>query len=98
MADNNENIIDLDDEENIVELEDENGVTTRFELLDYIVHNEEEFIVLVPADEDADEVTILKVEPINDEMENYVPIEDNDLLQEIFEIFKQRNDDIFDFD
>lgn len=98
MADNNENIIDLDEEENIIELEDENGVSTRFELLDYIVHGGGEYIVLVPADEEADEVTILKVEPINDEMENYVPIEDNDLLQEIFEVFKQRNDDIFDFD
>ncbi len=98
MTDNDENIVDLDEEENIIVLEDEDGNETEFELLDYIVHNGGEYIVLVPAHEDADEVTILRVEPIDDESENYVPIEDEATLLEIFEVFKQRNDDIFDFD
>ena len=57
----------------------------------YLVEYEgEEYIVLIENDEDADEVVILKINPIDDNTEEYVSIDDEDLLQKLFDIFKKK--------
>lgn len=86
--------------DNIVVLNDEHGNEVEFEYLDLIEHNEETYVVLLPADEEADEVVILKCEESEDDPdeESYCSVEDQDLLNEIFEIFKEKNKDNFDFD
>lgn len=86
--------------DNIVVLNDEHGNEVEFEYLDLIEHNEETYVVLLPADEEADEVVILKCEESEDDSdeESYCSVEDQDLLNEIFEIFKEKNKDNFDFD
>lgn len=96
MSDEN-NVMDLDDESNIIELEDEDGQKVEFELLDYIEYRGGEYIVLLPMDDDST-VIILKVEPIDEETENYVPIEDEALVNKLYEMFKERNADLFDFE
>ena len=42
------------DEENIIVLNDEDGKEVRFEFLDLIELDDEEYVVLLPADEDSD--------------------------------------------
>ena len=86
--------------DNIVVLNDANGNELEFEYLDLIEHNEETYVVLLPVDEEADEVVILRCEESDDDSdeENYRSVEDQDLLNEIFEIFKEKNKDNFDFD
>lgn len=86
--------------DNIVVLNDEHGNEVEFEYLDLIEHNEETYVVLLPADEEADEVVILRCEESEDDPdeESYCSVEDQDLLNEIFEIFKEKNKDNFDFD
>ncbi len=65
-----------------------------------IEHNEETYVELSPADEEADEVVILKCEESDDDSdeENYRSVDDEALLNELFEIFKEKNADKFDFD
>ena len=86
--------------DNIVVLNDEHGNEIEFEYLDLIEHNEETYVVLLPVDEEADEVVILRCEESEDDSdeENYRSVDDEALLNELFEIFKEKNADKFDFD
>ena len=90
--------------DNIVILNDENGNEVRFEFLDLVELDDEEYVVLLPVteegEEDEGEVVILKVEDNDDEEseeESYVSIEDEDTLNKVFEIFKEKFKDDFDF-
>ena len=61
-----------------------------FEFLDVVEYEGEEYIVLIENDEDADEVVILKINPIDEETEEYVSIDDDALLDTVFEKFKKK--------
>ena len=57
-------------------------------------------MVLLPNDEDdeAGEVVILKLEDTDSEdEESYVSVEDEDVLQAVFDIFKEKFKDEFNF-
>ncbi len=93
--DNNVNNFDL---ENIIVLNDENGNEEPFEFLDLIEYKNEEYVVLLPADDEADQVLILKLEESEDsDTEAYVSVDDDDVLQAVFEIFKRKFADEFNF-
>ena len=47
--------------------------------------------------EDNDEVIVLKIENLDDENENYVGVEDEAVLDAVFNIFKDRYKDEFTF-
>ena len=96
MENNNE--ILNEEEQNILTLTDENGVETEFEYLDCITYNEIEYLVLIPADEAADEIVILEVQPVDEENENYIAVESEDILDAVYEIFKSRYSDILTFE
>ena len=87
--------------DNIIVLNDENGNEVKFEFLDLIEYDGEEYIILLPTEEgeDNDEVVILKVEDAEDdpEMETYVSVEDEARLNAVFEMFKEKFKDEFIF-
>ena len=88
--------------DNLVVLNDENGEEVHFEFLDLIEYEGEEYVVLLPAEEDTDEeageVVILKVEDTEDEEEDsYVSVDDEETLNAVFEIFKDKFKDEFNF-
>ena len=90
--------------DNIVILNDEEGNEVKFEFLDLIELDEEEYVVLLPITEEGDEeegeVVILKVEDTDEEEtdeESYVSVEDEEVLNKVFEIFKEKFKDDFDF-
>ena len=90
------------DEENIIVLNDEDGKEVRFEFLDLIELDDEEYVVLLPADEETDEpgeVVILKVEDTDSDSdeESYVGVEDEEVLNRVFQAFKDKFKDEFDF-
>ena len=89
-----ENIEDLS---NIIVLNDENGDEVEFEFLDLIEYKGDEYVVLLPLEDDDDQVVILKVEPIDEENESYCSVDDDDILMEVFEIFKEKFKDEFNF-
>lgn len=90
--------------DNIVTLNDENGNEVKFEFLDLVELDEEEYVVLLPitevGEEEEGEVVILKIEDNDDEEaeeESYVSVEDEEVLNKVFEIFKEKFKDDFDF-
>lgn len=90
--------------DNIVILNDEEGNEVKFEFLDLVELDEEEYVVLLPVTEEGEEeegeVVILKVEDNDDEdsdEESYVSIDDEEILNKVFEIFKEKFKDDFNF-
>ena len=87
-----------EEEVELLTLTDENGVDVDFEYLDSIDYEGKEYIVLLPADENDTEVVILEVEPVDEENENYLSVKDEDTLQAVYAIFKDRFKDILTFE
>ena len=92
------NEMDMENEGTLITLEDEEGNEVEFEFLDIVEYDGEEYIVLIENDEDADEVVILKINPVDEETEEYVSIEDEDLLDKLFDIFKKKYDGEINFE
>ena len=84
--------------DNIVTLNDEFGNEVQFEFLDLVEYNGEEYVVLLPADDEDGEVVILKVEALDDDKDSYTSVEDEDILMAVFQIFKNKFKDEFDFE
>lgn len=100
--DPNVNEIPEEELDNIIELNDEEGNKIQFEFLDLIEYENEEYVVLLPVaeetEEEAEEVVILKLEDTdNEEEESYVSVDDEDVLNAVFEIFKNKFQDEFNF-
>ena len=89
---------------NIIILNDENGNEVQFEFLDLIEYESEEYVVLLPVmeeddDEDDGEVVILKVDDSDEDSdeESYVSVDNEETLTAVFEIFKDKFKDEFNF-
>jgi len=87
-----------EEESSIITLTDENGVDTEFEYLDCIDYEGKEYLCLIPAQEDAAEIVILEVEPVDEENENYISVEDEAVLNAVYAIFKDRFKDVLTFE
>lgn len=98
---NDEEMNGFDEEiDNIIVLNDENGNEVQFEFLDLIEYESEEYVVLLPVDEEEaeGEVVILKLEDTeNEDEESYVSVDDENVLTAVFEIFKDKFKDEFNF-
>lgn len=95
-----ENVEEGEELDNIVVLNDEEGNEVEFEFLDLIEYEGEEYVVLLPNDEDEEtgEVLILKLEDTDSEdEESYVSVDDEEVLNKVFEIFKEKFKDEFNF-
>lgn len=96
---NNEDFMEEEYEAEIISLEDDLGNEKDFEFLDTVEYDGDEYIILLPVEEEEqNEVMILRIESIDDETENYVGIDDEDTLQKVFDIFKERYKDDYDFE
>lgn len=88
---------------NIIVLNDENGNEVQFEFLDLIEYDSEEYVVLLPVleegQEDDGEVVILKVDDSDEESdeESYISVDDEGTLTAVFEIFKEKFKEEFNF-
>ena len=94
----NENLIPEEEEVNILTLTDENGQDVDFEYLDCIEYQDKEYLVLMPVEEDAEEIFILEVEPVDEENENYLSVSDEDVLNAVYGIFKEKYKDVLTFE
>ena len=89
--------------DNIIILNDEEGNEVKFEFLDLVELDEEEYVVLLPVseegEEDEGEVVILKLEDTDEdsEEESYVGVDDEEILNKVFAIFKEKYKDEFNF-
>lgn len=83
--------------DNIIVLNDDYGNEIEFEFLDLIPYRGKEYVVLLPVSDEADEVVILQLEEVDDETESYISVDNELTLQAVFEIFKERAKDTFNF-
>jgi len=90
-----------EERENIISLLDDDGNELQFEVLDIIEDDEKRYVVGLPLEEDESNeegtVLIMRIVPANDEEDILEPIEDDEELNKVFEIFKERMEDDFDF-
>ncbi len=92
----------MDEElDNVIILNDEDGNEVSFEFLDLVELDGEEYVILLPTDEDENEpgeVVILQVEDTDSEdEESYISVENEEILNKVFEMFKEKFKDEFDF-
>lgn len=81
---------ELDLEEEVIELVDDEGKVIKFKLLDVTEYKGEKYTLLLAAEPNEeigeDEVVIFR---LNEEEEVLEPIEDEKLLEEVFEFYQQ---------
>ena len=96
-----ENVNEGEELDNIIILNDEDGNEVEFEFLDLIEYEGEEYVVLLPVEEEETEepgeVVILKLEDTESDEESYVSVEDEEVLNKVFEKFKEKFEDEFNF-
>ena len=85
-----------EEETSILTLTDENGQDLDFEYLDCIAYQDKEYLVLMPEGED--EIVIMEIEPVDEENENYLAVEDEAVLDAVYDIFKEKFKDILTFE
>ena len=85
-----------EEEVSILTLTDENGQDVDFEYLDCIEYQGTEYLVLMPEGED--EIVIMEVEPVDEENENYLAVEDEAVLDAVYAIFKEKFKDVLTFE
>ncbi len=89
---------EAEEEGNVVVLTDPDGNDVEFEHLDTIEYNDEIYVILIETVDD-EGVTILKlIEGETEEDDELVTLEDEDVAEAVYEIFKERNKDFFEFE
>ena len=77
-------------EAEIITLEDDLGNEKDFEFLDTVEYEGEEYIILLPVEEEEQsEVMILRVDSLNDEDEIYSGVDDEETLQKVYAIYME---------
>ena len=84
------------DENNVVLFTDDHGNEVEFEFLDLIEYDGDQFAVLLPTEEKADEVLIMRLVPDEDGNEVYEAADD-DVVSAVFDLFKEKYKDDFNF-
>ena len=103
MSDMNEKEFDeLEEEEaaeNYITLTDDDGNEVSFEIIGTVEYKEHLYAVLLPFDDEDDEVVILEVIPgETPEEDDFVSVDDDKLLGDVFEEFKKNYDGEYEFE
>ena len=93
----NENLLP-EEEVSILTLTDENGEDVNFEYLDCLEYQGVEYLILSPEEDESGEIIILEVQPVDEENENYMAVEDEAILEAVFALFKEKYKDVLEFE
>ncbi len=93
----NQNLPGQEEMPELLTLTGDDGEEITFEYLDCIAYKGVEYLVLLPADEVETEIVILEIQPIDEENESYLAVEDPATLDAVYGIFKERYRDILTF-
>ncbi|MDO4863015.1 MAG: DUF1292 domain-containing protein [Ruminococcus sp.] len=96
IENNNE---ELEDDENYITLTDDDGNEVSFEILDTVEYKERVFAVLLPFDEEDDGIVILEIiEGDDEDYDDFVSVEDDALLEEVYTEFKKNYKGEYEFE
>ena len=88
---------ELEQGADIIVLKDEEGRDVRFEFLDLLEYDGEEYVILMQEVDDSGEVVILRLEGEDEEGEDYVAVEDAETLDQVYELFRKKHRDDYHF-
>ena len=94
MANNN---VPMEEEASILTLTDGDGNEIEFEYLDVIEHQGKEYIFLLPTENEDAGIVIMEIEPVSEDDENYLPIEDEETMLTVYGLFKEKYKDVLNF-
>lgn len=87
-------------EDNIIILEDENGNQVEFAVIDVYELNDNTYFAMVEvldaAEDESDEVLIMKVDKIDTDDAELIPIDDDAELQAAFDEFLRRDEEAYE--
>ncbi len=83
--------------DNVIVLNDDEGNEVEFEWLDTLEVNDKKYVVVLPVEEETDEVVILRLES-EEEEDTFIGLDDEAEINEVFEAFKERNKENYDFE
>lgn len=87
---------------NVITLTDSDGSDVDFEVLDIVPYKEHEYVVMLPVDDESDspEAVILELlEAEEDNEEDMLQgVEDEEILNAVFNLFIEKNADEFQFE
>ncbi|WP_296781108.1 DUF1292 domain-containing protein [Ruminococcus sp.] len=103
MSDMNEKDLDeIEEEENIenyITLTDDDGNEVSFEIIGTVEYEDRLYGVLLPFEDEDDEVVILEIIPgETPEEDDFVSVDDDELLGKVFEEFKKNYDGEYEFE
>lgn len=93
---NNEELLE-EEEAYIMSLTNEDGEEEQFEYVATIEYQGDEYLILLPVNDDT-QIVILKIVPVDEETENYVSVNDDDVLNAVYDKFKEEFKDVFTFE
>ena len=90
--------LELEELDEVIVLEDEDGNELEFELGAVIPYEEKQYVVLLPLAEDDNGIVILELQESEDEEGDlYLDVEDEAVLDAVFNIFKEAYREEYDF-
>ena len=79
--------------------DEEDGTEYVFECLDTVEYGDNEYAVMLPLDEEDDGyVLVMQIEYSEEEAEFCVIVEDEEIIDEVFNLFKEQNAELFEFE
>ena len=87
---------------NVITLTDSDGSDVDFEVLDIIPYNDHEYVVMLPVDDESDSPDAVILELLEAEEDNEEDmlqgVEDEEILNAVFNLFMEKNADEFQFE
>ncbi len=87
-----------EEEESQIILTGEDGEEITFDYLDCLTYQDTEYLVLMPTDTEETQIVILEIQPVDEENETYLPVEDEAVLDAVYGLFKEKYKDILTFE
>ena len=91
---------EIQENSHLIDLIDEDGHEVTFEHLDTVQHQNQDYVVCIPYDDEEEEVTEVVIFHLNKDKEEdcLTQVEDPALLAKVYDLFKERNSDLFSFE
>ena len=87
-----------EEEESQITLTGEDGEEITFDYLDCLTYQDTEYQELKPTDTEETQIVILEIQPVDEENETYLPVEDEAVLDAVYGLFKEKYKDILTFE
>ena len=87
-----------EEEESQITLTGEDGEEITFDYQDCLTSQDPEYLVLMPTDTEETQIVILEIQPVDEENETYLPVEDEAVLDAVYGLFKEKYKDILTFE